>query len=377
MLITAPVLVKPREPMQMMEIELDDPAFGEVRVKMVASGVCHSCLHAADGSHTGIPMPIVLGDEGSGVVDAVGPGCTTLQPGDHVIISWAPDCGACKYCALGFPALCLNTPPIGKMAGGGTRFHRNGEDVNHYGPATYGPYIIVPEAAAVWVRPDFPLELAALIGCSVTTGFGSVVNSAGLRAGQSVAIFGCGGVGLNAVQGAVATGAYPIIGVDVLDNKLDLAREFGATHTINPTRQDLTEEIMRLTGHGVDATIIAVGNTTAMRQGLEILSKQGDRGGARPARHRGDLPGRPGAADVGRAPHRGVSLRQRQPDGRVPEDGRPGHGRAAQDRGAGHQALRPRRSRRGIPRAGGRRAGAWADRLLSCSPADLRSPLVP
>ncbi|MEO7371655.1 MAG: alcohol dehydrogenase catalytic domain-containing protein, partial [Ilumatobacteraceae bacterium] len=268
MLITAPVLVKPREPMQMMEMELDDPGFGEVRVKMVASGVCHSCLHAADGSHTGIPMPIVLGDEGSGIVDAVGEGCNSLKPGDHVIISWAPDCGACKYCALGFPSLCLNTPPIGKMAGGGTRFHHDGTDVNHYGPATYGPYIIVPEAGAVWVRPDFPLELAALIGCSVTTGFGSVVNSAALRAGQSVAIFGCGGVGLNAIQGAVATGAYPIIGVDVLDSKLDMAREFGATHTINPTRQDLQDEVLRLTGHGVDATIIAVGATIAMEQGL-------------------------------------------------------------------------------------------------------------
>lgn len=275
MLMTAPVLVQPREPMQMMEIDLDEPGFGEVRVKMVASGVCHSCLHAADGSHTGIPMPIVLGDEGSGIVDAVGAGCNTLKPGDHVIISWAPDCGACKYCALGFPSLCLNTPPIGKMSGGGTRFHHQGTDVNHYGPATYGPYIIVPEAGAVWVRPDFPLELAALIGCSVTTGFGSVVNSAGLRAGQSVAIFGCGGVGLNAIQGAVATGAYPIIGIDVLDSKLDMAREFGATHTINPTKRDLQDEVMRLTGHGVDASIVAVGATIAMEQGLHILAKQG------------------------------------------------------------------------------------------------------
>lgn len=275
MQITAPVLLEPRKPMQMMDLELDDPGFGEVRVKMVASGVCHSCLHAADGSHTGIPMPIVLGDEGSGIVDAVGEGCNNLKPGDHVIISWAPDCGACKYCALGFPSLCLNTPPIGKMAGGGTRFHHAGSDVNHYGPATYGPYIILPEAAAVWVRPDFPLEVAALIGCSVTTGFGAVVNSAALRAGQSVAIFGCGGVGLNSIQGAVATGAYPIIGIDVVDSKLDLAREFGATHTINPTRQDLDSEIRRLTGNGVDASIIAVGATNAMQQGFEVLAKQG------------------------------------------------------------------------------------------------------
>ncbi len=275
MKIDAPVLLAPRQPQQMMQLDLDEPGFGEVRVRMVASGVCHSCLHAADGSHTGIPMPIVLGDEGSGVVDAVGPGCQRLTAGDHVIVSWAPSCGSCKYCANGFPALCLNTPPIGKAVGGGTRFHDGGTDVNHYGPATYGSSIILPEEAAVWVRPDFPLESAALIGCSVTTGFGAVVNSAGLRAGQSVAIFGCGGVGLNAVQGAVATGAYPIIGVDVLDSKLAIAREFGATHTINLASQSVKDEVMKLTGGGVDASIIAVGNTIAMRDGYEILAKQG------------------------------------------------------------------------------------------------------
>ena len=242
---------------------------------MVASGVCHSCLHAYDGSHSGIPMPIVLGDEGSGVVDAVGPGVTQLQQGDHVVISWAPTCGACKYCNLGYPALCLNTPAIGKANGDVTLFHHDGDDVYHYGPATYGSYIVVPESAAVKIRKDFPLEDAALIGCSVATGFGSAVNSAGLRAGQSVAVFGCGGVGLNAIQGAVATGAYPIIGVDVLDSKLELAREFGATHTINTTRQDLEAEIEKLTGHGVDASIVAVGSIKAMEQGLAILAKQG------------------------------------------------------------------------------------------------------
>jgi S-(hydroxymethyl)glutathione dehydrogenase/alcohol dehydrogenase len=127
----------------------------------------------------------------------------------------------------------------------------------------------------VKIRKDFPLELAALIGCSVATGFGSAVNSAGLRPGQSVAVFGCGGVGLNAIQGAVAAGAYPIIGVDVLDSKLDMAREFGATHTVNTARQDLEAEVQQLTGTGVDATIIAVGNITALEQGLTILAKQG------------------------------------------------------------------------------------------------------
>ena len=275
MLISAPVLVKPHEQMQMMELELDEPRFGEVRVKMVASGVCHSCLHAYDGSHSGIPMPIVLGDEGSGVVDGVGPGVTQLQQGDHVVISWAPTCGACKYCNRGYPALCLNTPAIGKANGDVTLFHHDGNDVYHYGPATYGSYIVVPESAAVKIREDFPLEDAALIGCSVATGFGSAINSAGLRAGQSVAVFGCGGVGLNAIQGAVAAGAYPIIGVDVLDSKLELARQFGATHTVNTEREDLEAEIQKLTRHGVDATIVAVGNIKAMEQGLRILAKQG------------------------------------------------------------------------------------------------------
>lgn len=275
MRFTAPVLIEPNKPMQMLEIDLDEPGPGEIRVKMAASGVCHSCLHAYDGSHSGIPMPIVLGDEGSGVVESVGAGCTRLTPGDHVIISWAPDCGDCKFCATGFPGLCLNVGAAGEAYGGGIRWHHDGDPVYHYGPATYGPYIVVPEAAAVEVRKDFPLDLAALIGCSVTTGFGAVVNTADVRPGQSVAVFGCGGVGLNAVQGAAIVGAYPIIGVDLLDSKLEYARHFGATHTINLQTDDLMEEVMALTGHGVDASIIAVGATQAMEQGLEVLSKQG------------------------------------------------------------------------------------------------------
>ena len=365
MLISAPVLIRPREQMQMMELELDEPRFGEVRVKMVASGVCHSCLHAYDGSHSGIPVPIVLGDEGSGVVDAVGPGVTRLQQGDHVVISWAPTCGACKYCNLGFPALCLNTPAIGKANGDVTLFHHEGNDVYHYGPATYGSYIVVPESAAVKIRKDFPLEDAALIGCSVATGFGSAVNCAGLRAGQSVAVFGCGGVGLNAIQGAVATGAYPIIGVDVLDSKLELAREFGATHTINTTRQDLEAEIQKLTGHGVDATIVAVGNIKAMEQGLEDPGQAGHRGRPRPARDRRHVPGRSVTAHGRRAPHRGFALRHEQPAGRLPRIGRVGDGRTDQDLGARHQAVRPRRGRRGVPVARRGRAGSRPDRLLT------------
>ena len=304
MLINAPVLIKPREPMQMMELELDEPRFGEVRVRMVASGVCHSCLHAYDGSHTGIPMPIVLGDEGSGVVDAVGSGVTQLEPGDHVVISWAPTCGACTYCNLGYPALCLNTPAIGMTNGDVTLFHHNGEDVFHYGPATYGSYIVVPESAAVKIRKDFPLEAAALIGCSVATGFGAAVNSAGLRPGQSVAVVGCGGVGLNVIQGAVATGAYPIIGIDVLDSKLEMAREFGATHTINSATQDVEAEVQKLTGNGVRCVDRRRRQHQGARAGPHHPRQAGYRGGARPARLGRQVPGRPVAVDGGRAPHR-------------------------------------------------------------------------
>ena len=275
MRITAPVLVKARQPMQMLELDLDDPRDGEVRVRMTASGVCHSCLLTADGTHSGAPKPIVLGDEGSGIVDAVGPGCRTLSPGDHVIISWAPSCLTCRPCHEGYPALCLNEPLFGRMPDGTTRFHHRGTDVYHYGPATYGPYIVVPEEGAVRIRKDFPLDLAALIGCSVTTGFGAVVNTARVRAGQGVAVMGCGGIGLNAVQAAALAGADPIIGVDVIDSKLDFAREFGATHTVNSTKEELVDRVMGLTGHGVDACIVSVGSTKAMEQGLRILAPQG------------------------------------------------------------------------------------------------------
>lgn len=276
MRITAPVLFRANEPMQLLELELDDPGPGEVRVTMVASGVCHSCLHAYDGTHTGAPMPIVLGDEGSGVVESVGSGVDNLSPGDHVVISWAPGCGLCRYCGAGYPGLCVKTAAAGLMGDGSTRFHLNdGSDVYHYGPATYGSSIVVDAAAAVPIRRDFPLDLAALIGCSVTTGFGAVVNTADVRAGQAVAVIGCGGVGLNAVQGALVAGAHPIIGIDVMPSKLEYARQFGATHTINAAESDVEAEIRRLTGDGVDAAIVAVGSERAMEQGLRICRKRG------------------------------------------------------------------------------------------------------
>lgn len=242
---------------------------------MVASGVCHSCLHTYDGSHSGAPMPIVLGDEGSGVIDEVGAGVTRLRPGDHVIVSWAPACGYCRFCSAGFPALCAETPGLGFVSGQETRFHLDGEPLYHYGPATYASHIVAPQSAVVKIRSDFPLDVAALIGCSVSTGFGAAVNTAKVRPGQSVAVIGCGGVGLNAVQGAAVCGANPIVAVDVADSKIDVAKELGATHGINASQEDPVEAIRDICPDGVEVAIVAVGNGRAMEQGIRMLDKRG------------------------------------------------------------------------------------------------------
>jgi Zn-dependent alcohol dehydrogenase len=273
--VVAPVLHAPNEPMRLEELTLDRPREREVLVRMAATGVCHSCLHAADGTHSGIPMPIVLGDEGAGVVEDVGPGCTRVAPGDRVIVSWAPGCSGCRACAQGLPALCQRQPPFGVLGDGETRFHLGGDDVYHYGPATYAPAIVVPESAAIPIRDEMPLDVAAMIGCAVTAGFGSVVNAARVRAGQSVVVFGCGGVGLSAVQAAALGGAHPLVAADVVGSKLDLAKRFGATHGVDVSAPDAVEELRELTHGGADACIVAVGSTRAMEQAVEALGLRG------------------------------------------------------------------------------------------------------
>jgi S-(hydroxymethyl)glutathione dehydrogenase/alcohol dehydrogenase len=270
------VMHRIKEPLTVEDVELEELTAGEVRVRMVASGVCHSCLHAADGSWgPGIPLPIVLGDEGAGVVEAVGPGVLRLSPGDHVILSWAPACGQCRSCARGRSVLCESGLKFGYGITGGVRMHMNGQDVHHYGPATYASSVLIPERCAVKIRDDMPLDKAALIGCSVMTGVGSVINSAGARPGDSVAVFGCGGIGLNAVQGGRLVSASPLIAVDTLDSKLELARSFGASHTLNPTRDDVPNEIRRITGRGVNHAIISVGSTRVAEQAWESLAPGG------------------------------------------------------------------------------------------------------
>ncbi len=276
MRMSAPVLHAVREPLVVEELEIDDPKQGEVMVRMVASGVCHSCLFAADGSWDDTLTPIVLGDEGSGIVEKVGPGVTGLRPGDHVILSWAPTCGRCHYCVIGRPVLCENKPGPGVQHDGTTRLHFRGQDVYHFGRvASYGSYSVVPETCAIKIPDDVPLEEAALIGCSVMTGVGAVLNTANVPVGASLAVFGCGGIGLNAVQGGRLASAYPLIAVDVADNKLEFARAMGATHLVNATREDVSAAIQKLTGRGVDYAVVAVGATAVMEQAWASIARGG------------------------------------------------------------------------------------------------------
>lgn len=273
----AAVLWQQREPLTVEEVELDEPHQGEVRVRLTASGVCHSCLHAADGSWTTTKTPIVLGDEGAGVVEAVGPGVTSLAAGDHVILSWAPSCGHCHYCVIGRPVLCENkNANLGVMLDGTTRMTARGQAIYHYGyVSTFATHSVMPESSAIKIDDDMPLDLAALIGCSVTTGVGAVLNTAQVEAGASLAVFGTGGIGLNAIQGGVLASASPIIAVDVRDNKLDYAMSLGATHAVDSSKEDPAAAIKRITGRGADYTIVAVGHTGAMRQAWDALAPGG------------------------------------------------------------------------------------------------------
>jgi S-(hydroxymethyl)glutathione dehydrogenase/alcohol dehydrogenase len=265
----APVLFQQKEPLRVEELEVEAPRAGEVAVRMVASGVCHSCLHAADGSWHGIPVPIVLGDEGSGIVEAVGPGVQSLKPGDHVILSWAPTCGRCRYCVIGRPNLCENRQPgKGVLPEGTTRLSLAGKPVYQYGHVgTYASRTVVAESSAIPIRPDMPLDRAALIGCSVMT--------AQVPPGASMAVFGVGGVGLNVIQGGALVTAHPLVAVDVRAERLEQARGLGATHVVDASRQDPVAAIRAITRRGADYTFAAVGDVHAMGQTIDALAPGG------------------------------------------------------------------------------------------------------
>lgn len=273
----AAVLFEQGKPQRVEEVALEAPRQGEVLVRMAASGVCHSCLHAADGSWKGVPLPIVLGDEGAGVVETLGPGVTELAVGDHVVLSWAPTCGRCHYCVIGRPNLCERRQPgKGVLPDGTTRMSLGGSPVYHYGHvATYASRTVVHESCAIRIDPAMPLDRAALIGCSVMTGVGAVLNTAAVPAGASMAVFGAGGVGLNVIQGGAMVAAHPIIAVDLLPSKLDHARAVGATHGIDASKEDPAAAIRALTGRGADFTFVAVGATRPITQAIDALAPGG------------------------------------------------------------------------------------------------------
>ncbi len=278
MKIEAAVLLQPNTPLEVMELTLQEPLAGEVLVKLTASGVCHSDYHLISGA-TRHPLPAVLGHEGAGIVEAVGAGVTRIQPGDHVVLNWAPACGDCFYCLHDQPNLCETfTEPIwaGTMLDGTPRLYRDGAPVYHYcGLATFGQYAVVPQESCISVRRDVPLEVAALVGCAVATGVGSVFYTAGVRPGQSAVVVGCGGVGLNILQGAALCGAYPIIAVDTNPAKMALATQFGATHTLTADASTL-DAIRQLTGgRGADAVFEAIGIPKVQEQCLDYVRPGG------------------------------------------------------------------------------------------------------
>jgi S-(hydroxymethyl)glutathione dehydrogenase/alcohol dehydrogenase len=275
----AAVLYEVGTPLRFEEVEVLPPQRGEVQVRMYAAGVCHSDLHVMKGD-LGMPLPIILGHEGSGIVECVGEGVTSVQPGDHVIPIWRVSCGTCEYCTGGRPALCdvgTQMRVTGLMPDGTTRFRVNTTPIRHFaGVSTFAQLSTMPEAAVLKIPPDFPLDKAALLGCGVITGVGAVVNAAKVKMGHSVAVFGCGGIGLNAVQGARMIGALKIIAVDVAPQKLAYAQQMGATHLVDATHDDPVAAIKDLTGgRGVEYAFEAIGLPKTIEQAYAATRKMG------------------------------------------------------------------------------------------------------
>lgn len=278
MKITAALLLEPNKKFVVDEVNLAGPETGEVLVKLVASGVCHSDWHVATGD-TKHPMPCVTGHEGAGIVEAVGKGVTRLKPGDHVTLSWTPDCGECFYCLRGQPNLCETfTEPIwnGVMLDGSPRLSWQGKPVYHYcGLATFAEYTVVPEQSCIPIRADVPLRVAALVGCAVATGVGAAFYTAGVKPGDTVVVYGVGGVGLNIIQGAALCGAEKIIAVDVRAAKMPIASQFGATHTLLANEDTLTAIRDLTDGRGAEHVFESVGVTKIQEDALAAVRPGG------------------------------------------------------------------------------------------------------
>ncbi len=261
------------KPLVVDEIEVDDPKAGEVLIKLDATGLCHTEVWYMGGGDTTTRAPMVLGHEGCGIVERVGPGVTALQEGDRVVPLYIPQCGHCRECGHPDTNLCsaLDDAYFGNSMNDGTmRFHRNGADVHHFMLcSTFSQYTVCHQESVAKVRDDVKPEAACLFGCAVTTGIGAALFNAKVRPGSSCAVFGCGPIGLNAVQGCRLAGAEKIIAVDLNPERLEKAKQFGATHTIQPEGGNGVAAVKELTGGGADYCFEATGNTKVMQQALE------------------------------------------------------------------------------------------------------------
>ena len=275
----AAVAIKAGQPLEVTEIDVEGPKQGEVLVRMVATGVCHTDAFTLSGEDPEGIFPAVLGHEGGGVVEEVGAGVTSVKAGDHVIPLYTPECGQCSFCTSGKTNLCQAirlTQGQGLMPDGSSRFSLNGETLYHYmGTSTFSEYSVMPEISVAKINQQAPLDKVCLLGCGITTGIGAVLNTAKVEAGASVAVFGLGGIGLSVVQGAVMAGASRILAVDLNEDKFEMARMLGATDFVNPSKYDrpIQEVIVDLTDGGVDYSFECIGNTNVMRAALECCHK--------------------------------------------------------------------------------------------------------
>lgn len=269
----------PNEPLSIEEVDVMLPKKGEVLVKIVASGVCHTDAFTLSGEDPEGIFPAILGHEGGGIVEKIGEGVTSVQVGDHVIPLYTAECKVCKMCTSGKTNLCSavrETQGKGLMPDGTTRFYKDGEPIYHYmGCSTFSEYTVLPEISLAKVNKEAPLEEVCLLGCGVTTGMGAVMNTAKVEEGATVAIFGMGGIGLSAVIGAAMAKASRIIAIDINESKFDLAKKLGATDCVNPKDYDkpIQEVIVELTDGGVDYSFECIGNVDIMRSALECCHK--------------------------------------------------------------------------------------------------------
>jgi S-(hydroxymethyl)glutathione dehydrogenase/alcohol dehydrogenase len=271
----AAILYEFGRPLEVQEVELDPPREGEVLVRMAASGVCHSDLHVIQNVHPTV-LPAILGHEGAGIVEEIGPGVTNVAPGDHVMLTWLPYCGRCRHCATGFPNRCENVAWYdATMEDGTCRFHRGDQRIHHYNTSSFAERSVVPARTAIPVDPALPLSELALMGCAVMTGVGAVLNTARVRPGDSVAVVGCGGVGLNVVQGAAIAGAGTIVAVDVVPAKLETALALGATHAVDASTANAVEAVRDLSAGGVDHAFEAIGRPQTIELAIQLPGRGG------------------------------------------------------------------------------------------------------